>query len=412
MANEVKSSTEPVAESTATTPANASANAGSQDGSADISAQSAAADEQLGKRRFRVTELPDGAKWNLGRLTLDGLVPGEQPVYTATGPRTAEELAESGESFVGLVHDPARKRFAARRAWMVPAGEGEAFDVTADGDTFLVGPGTYFELAQRGRIPVGDAGGQRIVACTTYKHTGGYVRVNLRDGKKGKELLHRLVVQDVKGEDITDRVVHHIDEDKLNNAPQNLRLYESQSGHQTLHVRKLIEAGEHPFQLNTYPKAGEQNGMHRDGEFWSNPKKAKRLRKMKRKEMLDRDPIALQKSSVRRRTLNIGHRIRNAGYSFTTMEEYIEAQEAVLGRIANKNAKRASIRRQFGSIAGFNAALDAENHRVERVESIGVQPLYAVVVSSAGGDPVWTPPVVIWPVGSTSPFGSGIVIHT
>ena len=128
--------------------------------------------------------------------------------------------------------------------------------------------------------------------------------------------------------------------------------------------------------------------------------------------MLDRDPIKLQKSSVLRRTLNIGHRIRNAGYTFTTMEEYIEAQEQVLGRIADKNSKRASIRRQFGSVAGFNAALDAENHHVQRVESIGVQPLYSIVVSSAGRNPIWTPPVVIWPVGCTSPFGSGIVINT
>ena len=63
----------------------------------------------------------------------------------------------------------------------------------------------------------------------------------------------------------------------------NLGCSTTKSKHATLHDKKLVEAGEHPFQLNTYPKAGEQNGMHRDGKFWSNPEKAKRYRAKKRK---------------------------------------------------------------------------------------------------------------------------------
>ena len=396
-------SEELLAGAAANTTADATATAGSQEGLAGFPAHSVDPYKTL-DRQHSVTQL--------GPTALKGLVLGKQPVYTATGPRTAEELAASGKSFEGLVNDPALGRYAARKAWVIPAGEGEAYAVTADRDTFLVGPRTYFELAQRGRIPVGGAKGRRIVACTTYEHTGGYVRSNLRDGKKGKELLHRLVVQDVGGEDITGRVVHHEDGNKLNNTLENLVLLDDQSKHATIHATKLVEAGEHPFQLNTYPKAGKENGMHRDGDFWSSPKKAKRYRTMKRKEMLDRDPVALQKKSIRRQALDNGHRVRNAGYDFRTMEEYLDGHQKVIGRIGSKPKKRASILRQFGSIAGFITALNEENHRVLRVEPIGVQPLYSIVISSAGGDPVWTPPVVIWPVGSTSPFGSGIVIHT
>lgn len=359
-----------------------------------------------------IQQAHEGLSGSPALCPLTGLITGDQPVYTVIGPRRADALAASGGPFVTLVYDAALGRYAAREAWVVPAGEGMACAVTADGDVFRVGAGTAFELAQRGRIVVEDLRpGRRILACTAYDYCG-YVRVNLRDGNKGKELLHRLVASDVKGVEIQGRVIHHEDHDKLNNAPENLRPLDGQAEHASIHVRQLVEAGEHPFQLNRYPKVGQDNPMHRDGAFWSDPVKAKRYRKKKRAEMLDRDPVALQESSVRRRTLNIGHQIRNAGYSFQTMEEYIVAHEQVIGRIGNKPMKVASIERQFGSIKGFIAALDRENHRVEAVEPIGVRPLYSVVVSSAGGDPVWTPPVVIWPVGNTSPFGAGVVINT
>lgn len=342
--------------------------------------------------------------------TPGGLITGDQPVYTATGPRTARDLAESGEPFVGLVHDAGLGRYAAHEMRVIAVGEGAAHAVTAKGDTFCVGASAAFELAQRGRISVVDLiPGRRILACTTNRQSG-YVRVNLRDGNKGRELLHRLVASDVMGIDIKGRVIHHEDHDKLNNDPGNLRPLEGQSEHASIHVRKLVAAGEHPFQLNTYPKVGEDNPMHKDGAFWNDTAKAKRYRAKKRQEMLDRDPVALQKASTRRRTLNTGHRIRNAGYTFSSMEEYIAAHETVIGRIGNKNSKRNSITRQFGSIQGFVAALDRENHRVEAIECLGTRPLFTVVVSPAGKGSSGAAPIVIWPVGNDSPFGAGVAL--
>lgn len=365
---------------------------------------------------------PGGSNLNSSRITsswgattapdgLGAIVGAEQTVFTASGPQTAENLAGKG-AFVALVHDPHLGRYAARRAWAIEAGEGPLLRVVADGDAFVVGAGAAFVRAHGGRLPCSALlPGQRLFACSTNKYSGDYVRVNLRDGRKGKELLHRLVASDVLGHDVNGRVVHHEDEDPRNNAPRNLRVLD-QAKHAALHTRRLIEAGEHPFQLNVYPKAGEQNGMHKGGAFWSDPDKAKRYRKKKRQELLDRDPVALQALSTRKQALNLGHRIRGEGIDFRTMEEYIAAHRCMIGRINPKGSKEASLLRIFGSFEGFIQALDEENHRVDAVEPLGVGPRFAVVVSAAGGDPVWTPPVVLWPVGNVSPYGAGIVIQS
>ena len=176
MANDPNGSTEPVAVSATTTPAIASANAGPQEGPAGIPAQSAGADEvpigsESGTCRTEISRHRPGLN-AYAAASLSGHITGEQPVYTATGPLTAEHLAGSGEAFVTLVHDPALGRYAARKAWVVPAGEGHAYAVTADGDTFTSEQGG-FELAQRGKIPVGELKGGRIMACTLYKHSAG-----------------------------------------------------------------------------------------------------------------------------------------------------------------------------------------------------------------------------------------------
>lgn len=342
---------------------------------------------------------------------LGGLVGADQPVYTATGPVPASELAQSDQGFVTIIYDATLGRFAARKAFVIEAGTGPLVSVTANGDHFVLAPEATVSLAHGGAAPVRALRpGNRLLACTMNDHMG-YVRVNLRNGKKGRMHLHRMVALDVMGADPR-CIIHHEDHDKLNNDPSNLKPLSSHADHARLHGLKLAATGRHLFQLNRYPKPGKLNPMHRDSAFWSDKKRSAAYREKKRREMVDRDPVALQRLSIRRQALNAGHAVRNAGHTFTTDVEYIRAHESVLGRIGNRRKKIESLTRLFGSIEGFNAALDAENHRVEVVGHAFVGPRYAVVVSTGGGDPIHTAPVVLWPVGATSPFGSGIVLHT
>ena len=64
----------------------------------------------------------------------------------------------------------------------------------------------------------------------------GYMRLSIN----GKRVLeHRLVMAETLGRDLTDEeVVHHIDEDKLNNAIENLQLFPNNSAHRKFHQKE------------------------------------------------------------------------------------------------------------------------------------------------------------------------------
>ncbi len=70
-----------------------------------------------------------------------------------------------------------------------------------------------------------------------WKHgitTNGYRRINI-DGKR--VLLHRYTAEQKIGRKLNpDEQVHHIDLDKLNNAPDNLYVYENRKQHQDAHM--------------------------------------------------------------------------------------------------------------------------------------------------------------------------------
>ena len=89
---------------------------------------------------------------------------------------------------------------------------------------------------------------RRCLACfqrhTTGRHNhDGYIR--LQRGRKGKpEYEHRKIMEQVLGRKLELReVVHHINGDKGDNRPENLRLYNSAGSHVLLegHVLKGLD---------------------------------------------------------------------------------------------------------------------------------------------------------------------------
>jgi len=73
-------------------------------------------------------------------------------------------------------------------------------------------------------------------------HNFGYVLMKTPDGWK---LAHRIIMEHILGRKLTRReVVDHIDGDRTNNDPENLRLFESQGKHaaETGLISSLISA--------------------------------------------------------------------------------------------------------------------------------------------------------------------------
>jgi len=99
---------------------------------------------------------------------------------------------------------------------------------------FMLRDGTYRTVAQL-------TPGTRLMAAGFAKTAGGYAQVrdlfNTRSGKSQYDYLHRMVCREILNEGNAignDDVVHHLDENKLNNEPSNLQI-----------VRRADHAREH-----------------------------------------------------------------------------------------------------------------------------------------------------------------------
>ena len=301
-----------------------------------------------------------------------------QRVYTENGPVAVEELAKR-ESFITLSFDPPANRYKAKRARAWHAGTKRVVRVETDKGQFDLSFDHPVKLSSGEFVQAGSLQeGMSLFACSIDEQHG-HLRVHLRDGQKGKEFFHRLLACDVLGEDLSDKIVHHRDGDKHNNAPDNLEVM-TQAQHAALHGRESALKGEHVFQSGEWSHAGSDNGMHRDGSFWSSPK-AEDYRALQG-EILTQSGRAtqMQREAARQKSLNTAFRVLNAGWPIDTFDQYARGRKAVIGRIASLSQLREQLDEEFGSFDEFRREVARSNHRVRCVSTIGEMDVYDVEV--------------------------------
>lgn len=333
-----------------------------------------------------------------------------QRVYTHRGPVRVAELAKE-DHFFALSYDPPRGRYAVKRARAWCAGEKDVVKVTTDKGTFHTSWDHPYRLSTGEYRLAKDLTGASLFRCSVDLVQDKYLRVHLRNGKKGKEKLHRLVVQDIRQEALHGgQVVHHIDGNTFNNAPTNLQVL-SQAKHAALHGADLAQKGEHVFQTETFTHEGPANGMHRTSAFWQDAERVARYKNAQSENMSSERARRQQSQSARQRMLNIAFRVLNAGGSVDSFQEYYQGRTKYVGRTAGPTYVRRSIERCFGSFESFQQAVQDGNHRVLAVEPVGRMQVFDVEVDCPTADdktPETGHNFVIWPTDAHT--GSGVVV--
>ena len=336
-----------------------------------------------------------------------------QRVYTAEhGPVAVSELARHNDGrFIALSYDPPAGRFKAKRAQAWKSGHKLVLRVTTDKGVFELSEDHPFKLSTgEYRLARDLRPGHSLFPCSVdMQH--GHLRVHLRDGRKGKEFLHRLVAGDVMGESLEGLVVHHIDENRHNNDPVNLRVF-TQAEHATGHAEDRVREGTHLFQQTTYPKPGALNGMHATATFWSDEARVAKYRQAQA-DVLAKSGRApeMQEYAAEQKMLNTAYRVLNAGFSIDTFESYVDGRKAVVGRIGSITKLRRQITDRFGSYAGFVQKVAEQNHRVVDVAVVGNMDVYDVEVECPTPDdksPETGHNFVVWPTDDRT--GSGVVV--
>ncbi len=333
-----------------------------------------------------------------------------QKIYTNLGPKPVQELAESGLSFVVLSYDPPSGRYKAKEATAWKSGEKEVVRVLTDKGQFDVSFDHPFRLPDGTFInAVNLTPGKSLLACT-IDESEGYLRVGLRDGNKGKEFLHRLIETDILGWDMEGYSSHHKDENKLNNALDNLERL-TQAEHASLHEKELISLGIHPFQLQSYPHSGKDNGMHSSSPFW-NSEKAEEYKQGQRNILKESGRAKeIQKLSSIQKMLNTGYSLINAGFDISSFSKYAKARKVSFGKIGSISKVLNSITKYFGTYENYLGQIAENNHKVLSVTSLGVQSVYSVEVKCSTLDdksPESGHNFVIWSGNSLT--GSGVVV--
>jgi ribonucleoside-diphosphate reductase alpha chain len=332
----------------------------------------------------------------------------DQHVYTENGPVKVKDLAD--KDFICVSFDPPSKRYKLKKAHAWKSGIKPVVKVTTDKGEFLVSEDHPFRLSE-GTAVLASAlkAGQSLFACSVDQNRA-YLRLHLRDGKKGKELIHRLVGHDILGWETTENTVHHIDKNTLNNHVDNLQLL-TQAQHAGLHSDERVKNGTHIFQTNDFSHAGADNGMHSSSKFWQDTVKSQKLRDKQADILIKRNSAKeMQDAAAYIRMTNFAYSLINKGHTIDTFESYIQARKQEYS-VDSKKKILNSITSRFGSYAAFIQEVHANNHKVVAVTPWGASEVYSVEVecptaddkSSASGHNY-----VLWPNDSLT--GSGVAV--
>jgi ribonucleoside-diphosphate reductase alpha chain len=332
-----------------------------------------------------------------------------QKVYTEQGPIAVADLAKRA-SFITLSFDPPSGRFKAKRAHAWLSGEKQVIRVKTDKGSFDLSADHPMRLSTGEYVKAGDLKiGTSLFSCA-IDYGNGYVRVHLKNGRKGKDLFHRMIVRDVLNRDIDELSVHHADENKLNNDPANLEVL-TPAEHSRHHGNEAVANGTCHFQHVAYPKCGDANPMHRSNDWWETPEADRYKEKQGRILAESGRAQEMQKASAEQKMLNTLYRLICAGYDVSTEDKYIEARQKEIGRIPSIPQLRRKITAHFGSYDNFREEARRNNHQVIGVEIVGVMPVFDVEVDCPTKDdhsPASGHNFVIW--SGEDRFGSGIVV--
>lgn len=332
-----------------------------------------------------------------------------QKVYTEQGPVAVSELAKR-PSFIVISFDPPSKRFKAKRAQAWQSGEKQVLRVKTDKGSFDLSADHPLRLSTGDFVKAGDLHiGMSLFSCA-IDSGNGYVRVHLKNGKKEKDHLHRMIVRDVFKRDIDGLVVHHIDGNRFNNDPSNLRVL-TQSEHATTHGQEAAQAGTCHFQHVAYPKNSEANPMHHTSAWWQSEDAELYLEKQGQILKASGRARDMQDAAARQKMLNTLYQLICAGCDVSTENKYIVARIEKIGRIPSIPKLQGQIRARFGSYEAFREEARKNNHQVTGIEAVGVMPVFDVEVECPTEDdhsPQSGHNFVIW--SGDDRFGSGIVV--
>lgn len=98
---------------------------------------------------------------------------------------------------------------------------------------------------------------RRPISAEGHVHSSGYIRVNLRGGKK--RFKHQIVMEELLGRPLREREnVHHKDGDRQNNDPSNLELWTTLQPPGQRVTDKVAFAID---MLRTYPEIAREMGV-------------------------------------------------------------------------------------------------------------------------------------------------------
>ena len=308
-------------------------------------------------------------------------LPGNQLVFSENGPQSVSILASKNDGkFIAVSYDPPTKQIKAKNATAWLSGYKNIVRVTTDKGIFETSDDHPFRLSSHEYCLAKDLKVNMSLHAGSVNEFVGYYKVHLQNGKKGKELFHRMVASQIKGERIDGKAVHHIDECRANNNPNNLAVL-TKSKHAEIHCNKLVSEGNHIFQLQKFSHAGSDNGMHGSSNFWKDERKVKSLSKKQSKILLKRgDAAEIQKLATKQKMRNTLYTLINKGYKVKTWEDYCQSRKKCFGYCIDRRKIKNTIQKVFGSYEKFVESSRELNHKVISVENIGLQTVYSVEV--------------------------------